>query len=70
MDVSGAAAQSRRALLIALRDRVAGQIDKPDLHPRDLSSLSKQLLTISDELETFSDDEGLALTTVIEDQAW
>lgn len=53
MLVSDAAKSSDpRALLIALRDRVAEAIDHEFTPPRDLAALSRRLLEISKELET------------------
>lgn len=34
---------SRRDVLVALRERTAKAIDKPNVHPRDLAALTRQL---------------------------
>lgn len=48
--VAAAAGMSRRALLTALRDRIAADIDA-GVAARDLASLSRRLLEISKELD-------------------
>ncbi|AEV51855.1 hypothetical protein [Prescottella equi] len=42
---------SRRALLVAMRDRIATTVTKEDCPPRDLSSLTKRLQDIANEIE-------------------
>ena len=54
--VSSAAAVGRRELLTALRDRIAADIDA-GVPARDLASLSKRLLDISEELDQVSQSE-------------
>ena len=69
--VTDAAAIGRRELLIALRDRVAGEIDKPDIHARDLAALSKRLVDIAVELESFNVERGgLTIAAELPDEAW
>lgn len=70
--VKAAASGSYRALLVALRDNIAGQIDD-GIQARDLASLSRRLLEISKELEGIDasengDDIGKAAVTP--DEAW
>lgn len=48
--VAAAAGMSRRALLTALRDKIAADIDE-GVAARDLASLSRRLLEISKELD-------------------
>lgn len=70
--VSSAANTSRRKLLEALRDTIAGEIDA-GVPARDLASLSLRLLAISEELEGVAaaedgDDVGNAADTP--DEEW
>lgn len=70
--VKGAAAGSRRDLLEALRDKIAGEIDE-GVPARDLASLSMRLLTIADQIaaidaEESADDVGDAAATP--DEKW
>lgn len=70
--VREAAGQSRRALLVALRDRIAADIDD-GVPARDLASLSKRLLDISAELDAVSAaEDGDAISEAAEtpDEAW
>ena len=68
--VSWAAAEGRRELLVALRDKIAGEIDG-DCHPRDLASLSRRLVDISEQLElSGSVSDGIAVAAATEDEAW
>jgi hypothetical protein len=63
----------RRALLVALRARIATDIDSSNTPPRDLAALSRRLLEIAKEIEaldaeTKGDDIGRAAGTP--DAAW
>lgn len=63
----------RRALLVALRARIATDIDNPNTPPRDLAALSRRLLEIAKEIEALDadargDDVGRAADTP--DEAW
>ena len=65
--VTEAAADSRRALLVALRDRIAVDIDN-GVPARDLASLSRRLLEIARDIEAIDasedgDDIGAAAAT-------
>ncbi|NKY08933.1 hypothetical protein [Cellulomonas hominis] len=40
----------RRALLVALRDRIAKTVTDPDCPPRDLASLSRRLVELGKEI--------------------
>ncbi len=52
LTVGGAAKSGDRvALLVAMRDRIAQTIEDPKCPPRDLSSLSRRLMEIANELE-------------------
>ncbi|OZC80644.1 hypothetical protein CH274_13265 [Rhodococcus sp. 06-418-5] len=42
---------SHRALLVAMRDRIAGAVSNPNCPPRDLASLTKRLQDIANEIE-------------------
>lgn len=70
--VRKAAAASRRALLTALRDRIASDIDE-GVPARDLASLSKRLLDISkelDDLATAQDGDDIARAADTPDEPW
>jgi hypothetical protein len=64
---------TRRDLLVALRARIASDIDSPNTPPRDLAALSRRLLEIAREVEALdaeagSDDIGEAASTP--DERW
>ena len=70
--VKAAASGSRRELLEALRDKIAGEIDE-GVPARDLASLSMRLLTITEQIaaidaEESADDVGDAAATP--DEKW
>jgi hypothetical protein len=60
LTVSGAAASgSRRDLLVALRTRIAADVDAPNTPARDLAALSRRLLEIAKDIEAIdAHDEG------------
>lgn len=49
---------SRRALLVAIRDRIAEAITNPSCAPRDLASLTKRLQDIVNEIEAIDSREA------------
>ena len=55
--ITAAAAIGRRDLLVALRDKVAGQIDE-GVPPRDLASLSLRLVNLADEIAALDAKES------------
>ena len=55
--VKAAAATSRMALLVALRDNIAGEIDA-GVQAAYLAPLSKRLMEIISEIETLEEREG------------
>lgn len=64
---------TRRDLLVALRARIASDIDNPNTPPRDLAALSRRLLEIAREVEALdaeagADDIGEAAATP--DERW
>ena len=70
---SAASSGSRRDLLVALRARIAADIDSPNTPPRDLAALSRRLLEIAKDIEALdaearTDDIGDAATTP--DEEW
>lgn len=70
--VAIAAGGTRLELLKALRDRIAADIDD-GVAARDLASLSKRLLDISDEiveLEVAEDGDEVSDAAAIPDEAW
>ena len=63
----------RRDLLVALRARIAADIDAPNTPPRDLAALSRRLLEIVKDIEALDaearvDDIGEAAATP--DEEW
>ncbi len=46
-----AASDSRRDLLVAMRDRIARTVTSADCPPRDLAALSRQLVLLAKEIE-------------------
>ena len=67
-----AASSTRRDLLRALRDDIAGRIDE-GVPARDLASLSKRLLDISKELEDLEaveDGDDVSTAAATPDEAW
>ena len=68
--VRDAAAAGRRDLLVALRDKIAGEIDG-DVHPRDLAALSRRLIEVATQLESFDDAaDDISVAAAIPDEAW
>jgi hypothetical protein len=70
---SAAESGSRRALLTALRARIATGIDNPDTPARDLAALSLRLLDIARELELLDAAEkadGIGEAAATPDQRW
>jgi len=70
--IGTAAAEGRRELLVALRDKIAAQLDE-GVPPRDLASLSLRLVNLVDEIAALDakengDDVGTAAETP--DAAW
>lgn len=70
--IVSAAGKSRRDLLVALRDKIAGELDA-GVPPRDLASLSLRLVKITEEIaeidaEEKGDSVGDAATTP--DEPW
>lgn len=70
---SAAESGSHAKLLVALRSRIAADIDNPNTPPRDIAALSRRLLEISADLELLAasekaDDIGEAAATP--DQEW
>lgn len=70
--VKGAAAGTRRELLVALRDKIAGDIDE-GVPPRDLASLSMRLLTITEQISAIDAEEsadGVGDAAATPDEKW
>jgi hypothetical protein len=70
---SAADSGNRRSLLIALRARIALDVDNPETPARDIASLSRRLLEIAKEIEaidshTDGDEVGRAAATP--DEKW
>lgn len=63
----------RRDLLVALRARIAADIDNPNTPPRDLAALSRRLLEIAREIEALDAEETLddiGEAAAIPDEKW
>lgn len=63
---------SHRALLIALRDKISAEIDE-GVPPRDLASLSRRLLEVSeqiDEIELTEEVDDISEAAETPDEAW
>ena len=61
-----------RALLVAMRDRIAVAVANPDCPPRDLAALTRRLQDIAKEIEAIdmrAKEEGDDVEHV-EDEAW
>ena len=70
VDIAGAARLGRRALLVALRDKIADELDS-GVPARDLASLSRRLLGIAAELELLdAADDAIARAAALPDEPW
>lgn len=72
MGITAAAKDSRRELLVALRDHIASAIDD-GVPARDLASLSLRLLAITDEIEQIDsaeDGDEVADAASEPDEVW
>lgn len=68
--VAAAAAAGRRELLIALRDKIAEEIDG-GVPARELASLSLRLVDIVESLELLDDAaDGIAVAALTPDEVW
>ena len=74
MTVSQAAASGdHRALLVAMRERIAQTVTNPDCPPRDLAALTRRLQDIAKEIEAIdlrAKEDGADAADVAEDEAW
>lgn len=64
---------SHRALLVAMRERIARTVSNPDCPPRDLAALTRRLQDIAKEIESIdlrAKEEGADAADVAEDEAW
>lgn len=72
LTVSQAAASGdHRALLVAMRERIARTVSDPDCPPRDLASLTRRLQDIAKEIEAIdlrAKEEGADAADVAEDE--
>jgi len=60
-------------LLIALRKRIAGDIDSPNTPARDLAALSRRLLEIAREIEALTaaeEGDGFGAAAATPDEEW
>lgn len=68
--VADAARLGRRELLVALRDKIAAELDS-GVPARELASLSRRLVDISDQLELVDHAaDGIAVAARTPDEAW
>lgn len=68
--VAAAATRGRRELLVALRDKIASEIDR-GVPARELASLSRRLVDIADQLELVDvAADGIAVAALTPDEAW
>lgn len=66
-----AASGDHRALLVAMRERIARTVSDPDCPPRDLAALTRRLQDISKEIEALdlrAREEGADAADVAEDE--
>lgn len=74
LSVSQAAASgSHRALLVAMRERIALTVSDPECPPRDLSSLTRRLQDIAKEIESIdlrAKEEGADALDADDDEAF
>lgn len=67
-----AATGDHRALLVAMRERIARTVSDPDCPPRDLAALTRRLQDIAKEIEAIdlrAKEEGADAEDVAEDEA-
>lgn len=63
----------QRQLLVALRARIASDIDNPNTPARDLAALSRRLLEIAKEikaLDAADEDDDIGQAAAIPDEEW
>lgn len=68
-----AATGSHRALLVAMRERIARTVSDPDCPPRDLAALTRRLQDVAKEIEALdlrAKEEGADAHDVAEDAAF
>jgi hypothetical protein len=68
-----AATGNHRALLVAMRERIARTVSNPDCPPRDLASLTRRLQDIAKEIESIdlrAKEEGDDAKDVAPDEEW
>jgi len=68
-----AATGDHRALLVAMRERIARTVSDPDCPPRDLAALSRRLQDIAKEIEQYdlrAKEEGVDADDVADDEAF
>ena len=68
-----AATGDHRALLVAMRERIAQTVSAPDCPPRDLAALTRRLQDIAKEIEAIdlrAKEEGADAADVAADEDW
>ena len=70
---NAAASGDHRALLVAMRERIARTVSDPDCPPRDLAALTRRLQDIAKEIEAIdlrAKEEGSDAADVADDEGW
>ena len=70
---AAAATGDHRALLVAMRERIARTVSDPECPPRDLAALTRRLQDIAKEIESIdlrAKEEGADATDVAADEVW
>lgn len=73
MSIKEAADTSERALLVALRDRIAVDLDKGGVPPHALAPLTKQLREIAKQIEAIDAedaDDDISAAAATADEEW
>lgn len=67
-----AASGDHRALLVAMRERIAVTVSNPDCPPRDLAALTRRLQDIAKEIEAMDlrAKEEAQEGAILDDEAW
>lgn len=68
-----AASGDHRALLVAMRERIARAVSDPECPPRDLAALTRRLQDVAKEIEALdlrAKEEGADADDVAADEGW
>lgn len=63
---------TKRELLVAMRDRIAKDVENPNTASRDLAALTKRLLEVVNDIEAMDarDEQEAARSGPTDDEAW